>query len=182
MPTLDPQHAVYIGDSFIPGGIDHAMAGRVGIVINVGDAMLETPDKPIINLHRGYLRTIEVIAAATAALNDSGRATLPAPPPEVGDTMPWTFDRQDFPPGRRLRVRVRGSGFVHAGLTGPDGAWNQVYNVPLMPLPEGDYEAVLPSGVNVFTFFWTETPRTPGRPGHWDRGPRGARVFRAGAT
>jgi hypothetical protein len=181
MPTLDPQNAVYIGDSFTPGGIDHAMAGRVGIVINVGDAMLETPDKPIINLHRGYLRTIEVITAATAALNDAGRATLPVPPPEVGDTVQWTFGRQDFPLGRRLRVRVGGSGFVHAGIAGPDGVWDPVYNVPLMPLPEGDYEAVLPLGINVFTFFWTETPWTPGHPGHWNRrGRRGKGVFRAG--
>ena len=56
---------------------------------------------------------------------------------------------------------------------------DRVYNVPLMPLPEADYEAVLPSGVNAFTFFWTEAPWTPGRPGHWERGPRGARVFSA---
>jgi hypothetical protein len=77
-------------------------------------------------------------------------------------------------------VRVGGSGFVHAGVARPGGVWEPVYNVPLMPLPEGDYEAVLPSGVNAFTFFWTETPWTPGHPGHWDRGGRGKRVFRAG--
>lgn len=180
VPELDPTSAVYIGDSFTPGGIDHAMAGRVGMVINVGDAMLETPDKPIINFRRGYLRTVEVLATATAALNESGRATLPVSPPEVGDTVLWTFERRLFPPGRRLRVRVAGSGFVHAGVTGADGAWEPVYKVPLMPLAEGDYEAVLPSGVNVFTFFWTEAPWTPGRPGHWERELRGGREFRAG--
>jgi hypothetical protein len=49
--------------------------------------------------------------------------------------------------------------------------------VPLVPLPEGGYEAVLPSGVNVFTFFWTEAPWTPGRPGHWERDRSGARLF-----
>jgi hypothetical protein len=49
-----------------------------------------------------------------------------------------------------------------------------VYKVPLVPLPEGDYEAILPFGVNAFTFFWTERPWTSGRPGHWE-----GRVFRA---
>jgi hypothetical protein len=180
MPELDPEGAVYVGDSFTPGGIDHAIAGKVGMIINVGDAMLETPDKPMINFRRGYLRTVEVLAIATAALNESGRATLPASPPEVDDTVLWTFERRHFPPGRRLRLRVAGSGFVHAGVTGADGAWEPIYNVPLMPLAEGDYEAVLPSGVNVFTFFWTEAPWTPGRPGHWERELRGGREFKAG--
>jgi hypothetical protein len=178
VPELDPKSAVYIGDSFTPGGIDHAMAGKVGIVINVGDAMLETREKPIINFRRGYLRTVEVLATATAALKESGRATLPVSPPEVGDTVLWTFEQRLFPPGRRLRVRVGGGGFVHAGVTGADGAWKPVYNVPLVPVADGDYEAVLPSGVNVFTFFWTEAPWTPGRPGHWEREPRDGRVFR----
>jgi hypothetical protein len=157
------------------------MAGKVGMVINVGDAMIETPDKPIINFRRGYQRTVEVLATATAALNESGRAVLPVSPPEVGDAVLWTFQQPLFPPGRRLRVRVPGSGFVHAGVTGAeDVAWDTIYKVPLVPLAEGDYEAVLPSGVNVFTFFWTEAPWTPGHPGHWERGPRGPRVFRAG--
>jgi hypothetical protein len=70
----------------------------------------------------------------------------------------WTFERQRFPQRCRLRVRVGGSGFVHAGVIGANGAWEPVYNVPLVPLPEGDFEVVLPSGVNVFTSFWTEAP------------------------
>jgi hypothetical protein len=157
------------------------MASRVGVVIDVGDAMLGVTSKPILSLKRGYHRIIDVIVAATAAMHGSGLATLPPILPEVGDTVLWTFKRPHFPPGRRLRVRVTGSGFVHAGVTRPDGTWHPVYNVPLVPLPEGDYEAVLPSGVNVFTFFWTEAPLTPGHPGHWERGPSGARVFNARA-
>ena len=52
--------------------------------------------------------------------------------------------------------------------------------MPLMPLTGGGYEAVLPAGVDWFTFFWTETPWTPGHPGHWERGPSGDSVFEAG--
>jgi hypothetical protein len=122
------------------------------------------------------------MAAATNAMKESGRATLPPSGPGIGDTALWTFEQQQFPPGRRLRVRVGGSGFVHAGVRGADGTWDPVYNVPLVPLPDGAYEAVLPFGVDVFTFFWTEAPWTPGRPGHWERGRRGTRVFRAGPT
>ena len=95
----------------------------------------------------------------------------PPSQPEVGDTVSWTFEQPHFPPGRRLRVRVAGSGFVHAGVAGSNGAWDPVFNVPLVPLPQGGYEAVLPSGVNVFTFFWTEAPSTHERPGHWEGGP-----------
>jgi hypothetical protein len=179
MPALDPGSTVYIGDSAAPGRIDHAMASRVGIVIDVGDAMIGAAGKPIIGLQRGYHRTMDVIVAATAAMRESGRMALPPAPTEVGDTVLWTFERPHFPPGRRVRVRVTGSGFVHAGITGSDGAWDPVYNVPLVPLPEGGYEAVLPSGVNVFTFFWTEAPWTPRHPGHWERGPSGSTVFRA---
>jgi hypothetical protein len=153
----------------------------VGIVIDVGDAMLGATGKPIISLHRGYHRTIDVLVAAMAAMHESGRAALPPSQPEVGHTVLWTFERPLFSPGHRLRVRVTGSGFVHAGVAGSDGAWAPVYNVPLVPLPEGGYEAVLPSGVNVFTFFWTEAPWTAGRPGHWEHGRSGARVFRARA-
>jgi hypothetical protein len=179
MPALDPASTAYIADSRGPDRIDHAMAGRVGIVIDVGDAMLAAAGTPITSLHRGYHLTMDLIAAATAALRESGLAVLPPSQPEVGDTVLWTFERPHFPPGRRLRVRVTGSGFVHAGVSGSDGAWTQVFKVPLVPLPEGGYEAVLPSGVNVFTFFWTEAPWTPGRPGHWERGRSGARLFNA---
>jgi hypothetical protein len=179
-PALDPASTVYVGYSTAPGRMDDAMASRVGIVVDVGDAMLGAASRPIVGLQRGYHRTMDVIVAATHAMRESGRAALPPTPVEVGDTVLWTFERPHFPPGRRIRVRVTGSGFVHAGVTRADGAWDPVYNVPLVPVPEGGYQAVLPYGINVFTFFWTEAPWTPGRPGHWERGPSGPRVFIAG--
>jgi hypothetical protein len=180
VPELHPEGVAYIGDSSsAPAGIDHAMAGRVGIVINVGDALLEMPGQSIVNLHRGYLRTIDLIITASAALKESGRAKLPESPPDVVDPVLWTFERKHFPRGRRLRVRVDASGYVHAGVACADGRWDPVYNVPLTPVPDGGYEAVLPSGVDRFTFFWTETPWIPGHPGHWERGGTGGRVFKA---
>ena len=179
VPELDPEKVVYIGSSPAPAGIDPGMAGRVGMVINVGDAMLERPGQSIINLHRGYLRTIDLIVAANAALNESGRAKVPESAPDVGDTVLWTFERKQFPPNRRLRISVGASGYAHAGLARADGSWDPVYNVPLMPSTDGGYEAVLPAGVDRFTFFWTEVPWTPGHPGHWERGPSGVSVFQA---
>jgi hypothetical protein len=182
VPELDPERVIYIGDSSAPAGIDHAMAGRVGIVINVGDAMLEMARQSMINLHRGYLRTIDLIVTASAALHESGRAKIPDSWPDAGDTVLWTFERQHFPRDRRLRVRVGASGYVHAGVARADGTWDPVYNVPLTPLPDGGYEAVLPAGVDEFTFFWTEAPWIPGHPGHWESGPRGGTVFKAAAA
>ena len=181
MPVLDPSRTVYIGDSTAPGGIDPALAGNVGFVIDVGDAMPETAGEPLTGLHRSYRRTIDTIVAATAAMRESGRtAPTPGPPePEVGETVLWTFEQPRFPPGRRVRVRVGGSGFVHAGIEGADGRWSRVYNVPLVPVPAGGYEAILPAAVSVFTFFWTEAPWANGRPGHWERGPGRTTVFRA---
>jgi hypothetical protein len=44
---------IYIGDSSAPAGIDRAMAGNVGIVINLGDVMLKMAEQPMGNLHRG---------------------------------------------------------------------------------------------------------------------------------
>jgi hypothetical protein len=93
--------------------------------------------------------------------------------------MLWTFEHPQFVAGYRIRVRVVGSGFVHAGVAGSDGAWNRVYRIPLLPRPGGGYEAVLPAGVNAFTFFWTEAPWTPGHPGHWERERGRSRVFMA---
>lgn len=181
MPALDPASMAYVADSTAPGIVDRAMGSRVGIVIDVADAMLPAEGRPITSLHRGYRRTMAVIGAATKTLHESGSATIPPSQPEVGDTELWTFGRPQFQPGRRLRVRVTGSGFVHAGVTGSDGVWAPVYNVPLVPLREGGCEAVLPPGVNAFTFFWTEPPWTPGQPGHWERGRTGPRVFMAHA-
>jgi hypothetical protein len=179
VPELDPEQVIYIGRSSAPAGIDAAMAGKVGVVINVGDAVLERRGQSIVNLHRGYRRTIDLIVTASAALHACGRVTVAESPPDVGNTVLWTFERKRFPPNRRLRVRVGASGYVHAGLARADGSWDPVYNVPLMPLTGGGYEAVLPAGVDRFTFFWTETPWTPGHPGHWERGPRGVSVFQA---
>lgn len=181
MPVLDPARAVYIGDSTGPSGIDSALAGRVGFVIDIGDAMPETAGEPLGGLHRSYRRTIDMIVTTTAAMRET-RATAPTPgppEPEVGETALWTFEQPHFPSGRRVRVRVGGSGFVHAGIEGANGPWTRSYNVPLIPLPEGGHEALLPAGVNVFTFFWTEPPRPNGRPGHWERGPGGPTMFRA---
>lgn len=181
VPALEPDGTVYIGDSTAPGRIDRALASKAGVVLDVGDAIPGGAAEPISGLQRGYHRTIDVIVAATAAMHESGRAERPPAPPEAGDTVLWTFERPHVPPGRRVRIRVAGSGFVHAGVARPDGAWDPVYNVPLVPVPEGGHEAVLPDGVTAFTFFWTESPWTPGRPGHWEQRPGGGRVFRTEA-
>jgi hypothetical protein len=181
MPVLDPACAVYIGDSTALGGIDPALAGHVGFVIDVGDAMPETAGEPLTGLHHSYRRTMDIFVATTAAMRESGRTVAaPAPPdPQGGETVLWTFEQPRFPPRCRVHVRVGGSGFVHAGVEAVNGRWTRVYNVPLVPLAEAGYEALLPAGVNVFTFFWTEAPWARGRPGHWERGPGGATVFRA---
>ena len=179
MAALDPDSTAYIADSMAPASLDHAFASKMGILIDVGDAMLDASDEPLSNLNRSFHRTIDVLVAATAALDRSGQAALPPIPPDVSDTALWTFEQPRFPPGRRLRIRVGGRGFVHAGVARDDGAWAPVYNVPLLPLSEGGYEAVLPSGINAFTFFWTEAPWTPGQPGHWEHGRNGVRVFTA---
>ena len=179
MPVLDPAGTVYIGDSTKPVGIDHALAGTMGIVVDVGDAIGETSGRPVVGLHHSYRRTMDTIVSATATLRASWPAAV-SPPPDVGGTVLWTFEHPHFPPGRRIRVRVGGSGFVHAGVARANGSWARIYEVPLVPLAEGGYETVLPSDINVFTFFWTEAPWTPGRPGHWERGPGGSRMFKAG--
>jgi hypothetical protein len=181
MPRIEVQGTAYVADSTAPGRIDRTLASRVGIVVDVGDAVLDASGEPLTSLQRRYHRASDVLVAATAALRASDSTMRPAQQPEVGETVLWTFDRPEVPPGCRLRVRVSGTGFVHAGVSGANGVWAPVYNVPLVPVPEGDYEAVLPSGVNAFTFFWTEAPWTSGRPGHWERGRGGPRVFRADA-
>ena len=178
MPVLDPAGTVYIGDSTASAGIDEALAGRVGIAVDVGDAIPETSGRPVVGLHHSYRRTMDTIVSATRTLRDSWPAAV-LPQHDVGETVLWTFEQPHFPPRRRIRVHVGGSGFVHAGVIGTNGRWNRIYKVPLMPLPEGGYEAVLPSGVNVFTFFWTEAPWTPAHPGHWERGRSGHRIFKA---
>ena len=88
-----------------------------------------------------------------------------------------TFADKRPPPGCRVRVRVGSSGYARAGVAQPDGRWDPVYNVPLIPLPEGSWEALRPPRINAFTFFWTEPPRSPGHPGHWERERQGGHVF-----
>jgi hypothetical protein len=179
MPALDAAEALYICDSTAPGGIDRALVSRIGAIVDVGDAMPAAAGKPIVTRHSVYRRAIDTIVTVTAAMHDSGRAPTPSPGPDVGETTLWTFEQPYFPRGRRLRVRVGGSGFVHAGVRHADGSWSTIYNVPLVPLEDGGHEAVLPSGIDVFTFFWTEAPWTPGHPGHWERGAGGRIVFSA---
>jgi hypothetical protein len=181
VPALDPAGIVYIGDSTAVGSFDPTFAAKSGIAINVGDAIPESSDRPLLNVHHSYRRTIDTLMAATASLRDTARsdAVQQPSPTEVADAMLWTFEHPQFVAGYRIRVRVDGSGFVHAGVAGSDGAWNRVYRMPLLPRPGGGYEAVLPAGVNAFTFFWTEAPWTPGHPGHWQQGPDRSGVFMA---
>ena len=173
---LDPHQLIYLGDSYSAGGIDESMAGRVGIVINVGEPIFSMPGQ-FLNLVGGYRRAIDLFAIATTALKDSGRAKPPASDAGTSDAVLWTFDNKLLPPGHRVRVRVGASGYAHAGVAHPDGRWDPVYNAPLIPQPDGSCEALLPPRVNAFTFFWTEPPRSPGHPGHWERQRQGGRVF-----
>jgi hypothetical protein len=132
MSAIDAAHTAYIVDSRAPRSFDRAKASAAGVVIDVGDAVPAAAGKPITDLHRGYLRAIAAIGCATAALRESRLAEPPQNCPDVGDTALWTFDQPRFPAGCRLRVRVGGSGFVHAGVSAPDGAWNPIYKVPLV--------------------------------------------------
>jgi hypothetical protein len=178
---LEPHQLIYLGDSYSVGGIDESMAGTVGIVINVGEPIFTLPGQ-FLNVVGGYRRAIDVFAIATAALRDSGRATPPAPDAGTRDAVLWTFADKRPPPGRRVRVRVGASGYAHAGVAQPDGRWDPVYNVPLTPQPDRSWQALLPQQVNAFTFFWTEPPRSPGHPGHWERERQGGRVFTVAGT
>ena len=177
VPHLDPEQMMYLGDSFGAGGIDRAVAGKAGIVVNVGPHAPDVPGK-FVNLGGGFMRTVEVFTAAAGALRALGHEPPAAAGRQVGDATVWTFEHQDFPAHGRIRVRVGASGYVHAGLTQANGRWDPVYEVPLIPTPEGTFEAVLPPDIDAFTFFWTEAPRTPGHPGHWEREEQGGRIVR----
>src|SRR5262249_39910389 len=148
MPALDLAGVVYIGDSTAVGGFQAELAGKSGVAIDVGDAIPESSEKPLLNIHHSYRRTIDTFTAATATMRTaSGSFQVHQPsPPELADPTVCTFEHPQFPPGRRIRVRVNGSGFVHAGVASRDGAWNRVFRVPLIPMPSGGYEAVLPFG------------------------------------
>jgi len=179
--ALDPADMVYIGDSTAAGGFDPELASKTGVAIDVGDAIPESSEKPLLNVHHSYRRTIDTLMAATATMRAaSGSLPIQEPSPhEVAHAVVWTFEHPQFATGRRIRVLVTGSGFVHAGVAGPDGTWSRVYRVPLLPVPSGGHEAVLPPDVNAFTFFWTEAPWTPGHPGHWELGLGASAAFMA---
>ena len=66
LPALDPAGMVYIGDSTAAGGFDRELAGKSGIAIDVGDAIPESSEKPLLNVHHSYRRTIDTLMAATA--------------------------------------------------------------------------------------------------------------------
>jgi hypothetical protein len=182
MPPMDPTGLVYIGDSTAVGSFDPALVRKSAIAINVGDAIPESSDRPLLSVHHSYRRTIDTLMAATAAMRDSAfpHAVQPPSPTAVVDARLWTFEHPQFVTGSPIFVRVDRSGFVHAGVAGSDGVWNRVYRIPLLPRPGGGYEATLPAVVNAFTFFWTEAPWTPGHPGHWERerGRRGVFMSR----
>ena len=181
MPALDPASTVYIGDSTAAGSFDHATGQPSGHCHRCRrcHSRLGRP-APITGLHRSYRRTIDMLVAATAALRESGRRGASAV------TSPRSAIRCCGRSSTHNSHRDVASAFVSTAAAScmrvsrvSDGAWNPVYNVPLLPLPDGGYEAVLPAGVNAFTFFWTEAPWTPGHPGHWERESSGVRVFRA---
>ena len=174
---LDPHEIMYLGDAFGAGGIDRPVAGKAGIVVNVGPPVPGMPGT-FVNLGGGFTRTAQILTAAAEALRACGRAPGPAAPQPIGDATVWTFEDQAVASGGRVRVRVGASGYVHAGVTHADGRWAPVYEVPLIPAAAGAFEAVLPPDIDAFTFFWTQAPRTPGHPGHWEREEQGGRIFR----
>jgi hypothetical protein len=65
VPRLDPEQMMCLGDSFGPGGIDCAVAGKVGIVVNAGPHVPGMPGA-FVNLGGGYRRTVEMFTNATA--------------------------------------------------------------------------------------------------------------------
>ncbi len=174
---LDRQQIMYLGDAFCAGGIDRPVAGKVGVVVNVGPRVPGMPGT-FVNLGGGFTRTVQVLTVAAEALRASGRAPGPAALPQIGDATVWTFEDQAVSLRGRVRVRVGASGYVHAGVTHADGRWDPVYDIPLIPAAAGAFEAVLPPDADAFTFFWTQDPTTPGHPGHWEREEQGGPVFR----
>ncbi len=143
VPHLDPGQMMYLGDSFAAGGIDRAVAGKVGIVVNVGPHAPDLPET-FVNLGGGFIRTVQVVTMAAGALRASGHASPAAAGRKAGGATVWTFEHQDLPAHGRVRVRIGASGYVHAGLTQADGRWEPVYEAPLIPAPEGMFEAVPP--------------------------------------
>ena len=153
------------------------MAGKAGIVVNVGPPVPGMPGT-FVNLGGGFTRTARILTAAAEALRACGHTPGPAAAQPIGDTTIWSFEDPAVASRGRVRVRVGAGGYVHAGVTHADGRWAPVYQVPLIPAAAGAFEAVLPPDVDAFTFFWTQGPRTPGHPGHWECEEHGGRIFR----
>ena len=59
---------VYIGDSTAPGGFDLELADKSGVAIDVGDAIPESSQKPLLNVHHSYRRTIDMAAGHLATV------------------------------------------------------------------------------------------------------------------
>ena len=90
MADLDTAEMMYLGDSYQVEGIDHPMAGRVDVVVNVGAAVTGMPGA-FVNARRGHRFTIDVLELAADALRDAGADTATAATPPI-------------PPGRRGRA------------------------------------------------------------------------------
>jgi hypothetical protein len=140
---LDPHQIMYLGDAFGAGGIDRPVAGKAGIVVNVGAPVPGMPGT-FVNLGGGFTWTARILTAAAEALRACGRAPGPAAAQAIGDATIWTFEDQAVASHVRVRVRVGASGYVHAGVTQADGRGAPVYQVPLIPTAAGAFEAVLP--------------------------------------
>ena len=96
---LDTAEMMYLGDSYQVEGIDHPMAGRVDVVVNVGPPVTGMPGA-FVNARRGHRFTIDVLELAADALRDAAADTATAATPPVpqgdGDAL-WTFARKWFP-------------------------------------------------------------------------------------
>src|SRR4029453_6839748 len=97
LPALDPAHMVYIGDSTAGGGYDPELAGKSGVAIDVGDAIPESSEKPLLNVHHSYRRTIDTLMAAKAARRAAGGSlSVLQTSPEVTHAMRGTFETQEL--------------------------------------------------------------------------------------
>ena len=147
--------------------------------------MPETTGEPLSGLHRRYRRTIDTIVTMTAAMRDSGATvgerSAASGPRQVSDTALWTFEQPRFPTDRRVRVRVGGSGFVHAGIEEKDGLWCRVAD-RLCTFRRGLPETIAAqAGIKLFSFL-SRNPADQAALSTWERGPGGTRLFRAGAN
>ena len=150
MPALDPASTMYIGDSVAPSTIDHAMADRVGIVIDVGDAMLGVSSKPIFESQARL---------PSNNRRDRCRNCRPCTSPDGRHSRrscPRSAIRCCGPSSGRTSHRDAASAFASLAAAScmlvsprPDG-WDPVYNVRSCHC-RGGYEASCRPGM--FTFF-----------------------------